>query len=99
MGYIQSYTIHKVNDYNSDKELVKLWKFQGKISKEYDQQLKGYIVILNNAGTSKIQSPNNEKQVLGILQNFLVFQVFIFSPKLFNIEITISDAIKVKIIN
>jgi len=53
---------------------------------------------LNNAGTSKIQSPNNEKHVLGILQNFLVFQVFIFSPKLFNIEITISDAIKVKII-
>jgi hypothetical protein len=96
MVCISNYLTHKVRDpLTPDKDLVKTWKFSGKISKEYDSQLKGYINILNNAGTSKMQLPSNEKNSLGIVQNFVVFQIFIYSPKLFNIEIIISDTLKV----
>jgi hypothetical protein len=42
-----------------------------------------------------MQLPSNEKNTLGIVQNFVVFQLFIYSPKLFNIEIIISDTLKV----
>jgi hypothetical protein len=93
--YIELFNTQSNINFNLDKDMVKTWKFQGKISKEYDSQLKGYINILNNAGASKMQLPSNEKNALGIVQNYVVFQLFIFSPKLFNIEITITDTMKV----
>jgi hypothetical protein len=73
-----------------------VWKYGGKIAKEYDKDVKGYINILNTAGVSKMQIPTSDKQSLGIVQSYIVFQIYLFSPKGFNIEITISDTSKTK---
>jgi hypothetical protein len=75
---------------------VKNWKFTGKIAKEYDSSIKGYVNILNAGGISKMQIPPNDKTTLGIVQSYIVFQIFLFSPKAFGIEIAISDTSKVK---
>ena len=53
--------------------------------------------ILNAGGISKMQIPNNDKITLGIVQSYIVFQMFLFSPKSFGIEIAISDTSKVKL--
>jgi hypothetical protein len=45
-----------------------------------------------------MQLPDNDKNSLGIVQSYIVFQIFIFSPKLFNIEIGITDTTKVNLI-
>jgi len=42
-----------------------------------------------------MQLPESDKNSLGIVQSYIVFQVFIFSSKLFNIEIGITDTSKV----
>ena len=42
-----------------------------------------------------MQIPESDKNSLGLTQRFLVFQLFVFSQKLFNIEIGISDTSKV----
>ncbi len=73
---------------------MKIWKFGGKIAKEYDPTIKGYVNILNVGGVSKMQIPNSDKNFLGIVQSYLVFQIYLFSPKSFNIEIAISDTSK-----
>ena len=78
-----------------DKELIKNWKYSGKIAQEYDSQAKGYVTILNSGGASKMQIPSNDKQSLGIVQCYIVFQLYLFSPKLFTIEISVSDTSKV----
>lgn len=64
--------------------------------KEYDKLIKGYVNILNVGGISKMQIPTTEKQYLGIVQSYIVFQLYLFSPKSFSIEIAISDTSKVK---
>jgi len=65
------------------------------MTKDYDSLIKGYVHTLIVAGTSKMQIPNNEKLSLGIVQSFVVFQVFLVASKLINIEITVSDTNKV----
>jgi len=51
--------------------------------------------VLHTGGLSKMQIPETEKKSLGIVQSYIVFQMFVFSSKLFNIEIGISDTSKV----
>jgi hypothetical protein len=43
-----------------------------------------------------MQIPENEKQSLGIVQSYIVFQIYVFSPKSFSIEIAISDTSRTK---
>lgn len=66
------------------------------MSKEYDNQLKGYIHILNAGGLSKMQIPPSDKISLGLMQGTLVFQMFLASPKSFTIEVAITDTQGVK---
>jgi hypothetical protein len=73
--------------------LVKNWKFTSKNVKEYDPPVKGYVNIINGIG--KMQIPSNDKNSLGIVQSYIVFQLFVFSPKSLSIEIAISDTSKV----
>jgi hypothetical protein len=68
----------------------------GKLSKEYDSSVKGYVHMLNSGGVSKMQIPSNDKNHLGIVQSYIVFQIYVFSPKSFSIEIAISDTSKVQ---
>jgi len=44
-----------------------------------------------------MQIPNNDKITLGIVQSYIVFQMFLFSPKSFGIEIAITDTSKVQL--
>ena len=66
------------------------------MAKEYDPSVKGYVNILNTGGVSKMQIPSNDKQFLGIVQSYLVFQILVFAPKSLSIEIAISDTSKTK---
>jgi len=91
-----NYTIPRVVKSNSlGKDLTKHWKFSGQIVKDYDQYLKNYTTNLINGGSSKLQIPINDKITLGIVQGYIVFQLFVFSLKSFSIEIFISDTSKV----
>lgn len=94
--------MHKVNLHKKiikllqiDKDLEKLWKYTGKITKEFDSNTKGFLNHLQSSGTSKMQIPQSDRSSLGLVQSYLVFQVFLFSSKLFIIEIGISDTSKV----
>jgi hypothetical protein len=53
------------------------------------------VNILNAGGVSKMQIPGNDKNSLGIVQSYIAFQIYVFSPKSFSIEIAISDTSKV----
>lgn len=79
-----------------DKELKKNWKFSGKMLNEYDQIVKTYVTQLITGGASKMLTPKSEKDSLGIVQSYIVFQLYIFSLKSFGIEISISDTSKTK---
>lgn len=46
-----------------------------------------------------MQIPQSDRNSLGIVQSYLVFQIYLFSSKLFIIEIGISDTSKVKILS
>ena len=62
----------------------------------FDKQLKGSIYVIEGPAT-KIQVPQTEKESLGLLQPFLVLQIYIpSSAKNFKIEIAVVDADKVK---
>ena len=76
---------------NIDKDIVKLWKFIGKNTKIYDNELKTYIHVLNIGALSKMQIPINEKSSLNLIHGFLTFQIYLNSTKSFTIEIAISD--------
>jgi len=45
-----------------------------------------------------MQFPSNEKQELGLVQHFLVFQIFIPLGTSFSLEVTITDTSNVRII-
>jgi hypothetical protein len=90
-----NFTTYRVNSNNLDKDSSKPWKFAGKITKEYDSTVKGYINLLHVPGVSKMQIPKDDKLSLGIVQSYIVFQIYIFTPKSLSIEIAISDTSKV----
>ena len=70
------------------------WKTSGVVSKQYDKAVKGYIVSLESA-SAKMQLPRDEKKTpLGIVQPFLVFQIFLPPGKTFQIELAVSDSAK-----
>ena len=74
-----------------DKDLVKQWKFIGKNSKIYDNELKSYIHTLNVGALSKMQIPINEKSSLNLMHGFITFQIYLNTTKSFTIEIAITD--------
>jgi len=82
------------------KDPLKNFKVDGSaknVQKIFDKQMKGSIYNLDGA-TTKIQIPANEKDTLGLLQPFLVFQIYIPSSakNLLKIELAITDAEKTK---
>ena len=63
------------------------WKSCGKIYKEFDYNIQGYISIFSNS-SCKIE--------IDLTHNFLVFQLFLISNRSLIIEISESDILKVK---
>lgn len=73
-----------------------MWKFIGKNQKDYDSKVNSYIQILFQGGSSKMQIPSNEKISLGLIQSYIMFQIYIESLKIFTIEISITDTSNIK---
>ncbi len=67
-----------------------------KTQKVFDNELKNYIDILKTDGISKIQIPQNEKLSLGLLQGYLIFQIYFNSTKSFTIQISILNSMNSK---
>ncbi len=67
-----------------------------KTQKVFDNELKNYIDILKTDGISKIQITQNEKLSLGLLQGYLIFQIYLNSTKSFTIQISISNSMNSK---
>ncbi|KAF6098700.1 hypothetical protein HJG60_001835 [Phyllostomus discolor] len=72
------------------------WKILGSPSviwKEFDKEVKSFVFVLEGSSqTNKIQLPKENKQILGLIQRFLVLQIYIplgqdFSTELLEQEI------------
>eukprot|EP00347_Sterkiella_histriomuscorum_P019798 403340256 len=78
----------------SGKNPLEKWKTTGTIGKPFESTMKGYIFTLD--GQSKIQVPKDEKESLGLIQPFLVLQIFIPLGKNLHIEVGITDSSKTR---
>ncbi|XP_034550105.1 uncharacterized protein C3orf67 homolog isoform X2 [Notolabrus celidotus] len=78
------------------KDPAAKWKLSGGpsvIHKEYDKEVKGFVYCLEGSSqTVKMQMPMNGKMSLGLLQRFLVLQVYIPQIKDFSTELVITDS-------
>ncbi|XP_043297909.1 protein CFAP20DC isoform X4 [Cervus canadensis] len=72
------------------------WKILGSPSviwKEFDKEVKSFVFVLEGSSqTNKIQLPKENKQILGLIQRFLVLQIYIplgqdFSTELLHTEV------------
>jgi len=67
--------------------------------KEYDATVKGYTSSLIIPAVSKMSIPADKNHHLGIVQSYVVFQIYLYANKLVNIEIVISDTNNVNYFN
>ena len=69
------------------------WKIVGSPSviwKEYDKEVKSFVFVLEGSSqTNKIQLPKENKQILGLIQRFLVLQIYIPLGQDFSTELLI----------
>ena len=78
----------------TNKEILENWNFTGKNKKIYNKLINSYIYTLDS--TSKMQIPKNQNISLGIIQGFIIFQIYLFSQKNISIEISFSDTQNIK---
>ena len=78
----------------TNKEILENWNFTGKNKKIYNKLINSYIYTLDS--TSKMQIPKNQNISLGIIQGFIIFQIYLFSQKNISIEISFSDTLNIK---
>ncbi len=76
----------------SGKNPLEKWKVNGQPIKVFDSQMKGYIYNLD--GQAKISVPKDDKETLGLIQPFLVLQIYIPMGKNLHIEVGLTDAAK-----
>lgn len=74
------------------KTPLKDWKQEGKIVKEYDKEMKSSLFHLTEQ--SRLSIPQDEKDQLGLIQQFLCLQVLLLSPHV-SIELAITDSQRV----
>lgn len=76
------------------------WKILGSPSviwKEFDKEVKSFVFILEGSSqTNKIQLPKENKQILGLIQRFLVLQIYIPLGQDFSTELLITDLGNIK---
>ncbi|XP_068414856.1 protein CFAP20DC isoform X6 [Eschrichtius robustus] len=76
------------------------WKILGSPSviwKEFDKEVKSFVFILEGSSqTNKIQLPKENKQILGLIQRFLVLQIYIPLGQDFSTELLITDLRNIK---
>ncbi|XP_052590112.1 protein CFAP20DC isoform X7 [Peromyscus californicus insignis] len=76
------------------------WKIFGSPSviwKEFDKEVKSFVFILEGSSqTNRIQLPKENKQILGLIQRFLVLQIYIPLGQDFSTELLITDLGNIK---
>ncbi|KAM6467838.1 protein CFAP20DC isoform 2-T5 [Liasis olivaceus] len=76
------------------------WKIFGNpsvIGKEYDKEVKGFVFVLEGSSqTNKMQLPKETKQTLGLIQQFLVLQIYVPLGQDFSAELLITDLGNIK---
>ncbi|XP_041518593.1 protein CFAP20DC isoform X5 [Microtus oregoni] len=76
------------------------WKILGSPSviwKEFDKEVKSFVFILEGSSqTNRIQLPKENKQILGLIQRFLVLQIYIPLGQDFSTELLITDLGNIK---
>ncbi|XP_067611085.1 protein CFAP20DC isoform X10 [Pseudorca crassidens] len=76
------------------------WKILGSPSviwKEFDKEVKSFVFVLEGSSqTNKIQLPKENKQILGLIQRFLVLQIYIPLGQDFATELLITDLRNIK---
>ncbi|XP_043932290.1 protein CFAP20DC [Protopterus annectens] len=82
------------------KDPVAKWKLCGSpsaIRKEFDKEVKGFIYILEGSSqTIKMHLPKDNKQTLGLIQRFLVLQIYVPLGQDFATELQITDLGNIK---
>ncbi|NP_001338459.1 protein CFAP20DC isoform 1 [Homo sapiens] len=76
------------------------WKILGSPSviwKEFDKEVKSFVFVLEGSSqTNKIQLPKENKQSLGLIQRFLVLQIYVPLGQDFSTELLITDLGNIK---
>ncbi|XP_062978162.1 protein CFAP20DC [Elgaria multicarinata webbii] len=76
------------------------WKVFGSpsvIGKEFDKEVKGFVFVLEGSSqTNKMQLPKETRQTLGLIQQFLVLQIYVPLGKDFSTELLITDLRNIK---
>ncbi|CAI5767615.1 Hypothetical predicted protein [Podarcis lilfordi] len=76
------------------------WKVSGSpsvIGKEFDKQVKGFVFVLEGSSqTNKMQLPKETRQALGLIQQFLVLQIYVPLGQDFSTELLITDLGNIK---
>nr|XP_044991680.1 protein CFAP20DC isoform X1 [Jaculus jaculus] len=76
------------------------WKILGSPSviwKEFDKEVKSFVFVLEGSSqTNKIQLPQESRQKLGLIQRFLVLQIYLPLGQDFSTELLITDLRNIK---
>ncbi|KAM4722786.1 protein CFAP20DC [Rhinophrynus dorsalis] len=82
------------------KDPTSRWKLSGSQSaiwKDFDKEVKSFVFILEGSSqTIKMQLPKESKQMLGLIQRFLILQLFIPLGQDFSAELLIADLANIK---
>ncbi|XP_044157820.1 protein CFAP20DC isoform X1 [Bufo gargarizans] len=82
------------------KDPVAKWKLfgsQSAIWKDFDKEVKSFVFVLEGSSqTIKMQLPRENKQMLGLIQRFLILQLYIPLGQDFSAELLITDLANIK---
>ncbi|XP_073448251.1 protein CFAP20DC [Aquarana catesbeiana] len=82
------------------KDPVAKWKLSGNQSaiwKDFDKEVKSFVFVLEGSSqTIKMQLPKESKQMLGLIQRFLILQLYIPLGQDFSAELLITDLANIK---
>uniref|UniRef100_A0A8D0DV36 CFAP20 domain containing n=1 Tax=Salvator merianae TaxID=96440 RepID=A0A8D0DV36_SALMN len=78
----------------------KKWKIFGSpsvVGKEFDKEVKGFVFVLEGSSqTNRMQLPKETRQNLGLIQQFLVLQIYVPLGQDFSTELLITDLGNIK---
>ncbi|XP_075690069.1 protein CFAP20DC isoform X1 [Rhinoderma darwinii] len=82
------------------KDPVAKWRLfgsQSAIWKDFDKEVKSFVFVLEGSSqTIKMQLPKENKQMLGLIQRFLILQLYIPLGQDFSAELLITDLANIK---
>eukprot|EP00002_Diphylleia_rotans_P013702 TRINITY_DN2673_c0_g1_i10.p1 TRINITY_DN2673_c0_g1~~TRINITY_DN2673_c0_g1_i10.p1 ORF type:complete len:703 (-),score=125.75 TRINITY_DN2673_c0_g1_i10:67-2175(-) len=61
------------------------------VHKEFDKPTKSSVLVIEGSSQTRLQLPADDKKGLGLIQPYLVFQIFVSSGQSFGLELSITD--------